>query len=275
MLWLSVAFMLAGDIPDTTHTRAHDRTQECERDVHKNVSSISESLPSVDSRPTLFLDVVTSPGIPRHIVDRVLSEAVTIWETVGIDIERSSIRTGNGQVDRTATDDPRAITVVMDDEPKTALNNDPALGWIVFDGPDQPERRIHLSRRSATVLLDAVSGFAKRPEGERERLIGRALGRTLAHELGHYLLGSKEHTRQGLMRATVTAGDFFSPSRASFYLECEQVTLATRRLTSHPRIVRRGTVDGWNLGAHRAEIARQLPAVMNGVEQEPEKHVSE
>jgi len=35
-----------------------------------------------------------------------------------------------------------------------------------------------------------------------ERLIGRALGRAFSHELGHYILKSKGHTSQGLMRAT-------------------------------------------------------------------------
>ncbi|HWW87897.1 MAG TPA: hypothetical protein VNZ26_30075 [Vicinamibacterales bacterium] len=206
MLWLPLTFMLARDMPDATHGR--------------------------ELRPKLFLDVVTSPDIPRNVVDRALTEAAIIWDTVGIEIKPSAIHTAVGRVDATrAVDDAHAITVVVDDEPKTALHNDPALGWIGFDAPDRPERRVHLSRRSATVLLDAISGFGKRPESERERLIGRALGRTLAHEIGHYLLGSKEHTPRGLMRATIAAEDFFSPSRASFYLECDQATLAMNRLT--------------------------------------------
>ena len=32
--------------------------------------------------------------------------------------------------------------------------------------------------------------------------MGRLLGRSLAHELGHYLLGSRGHTEEGLMRAS-------------------------------------------------------------------------
>ena len=34
------------------------------------------------------------------------------------------------------------------------------------------------------------------PIFEREMLMARAMGRALAHELGHYFLASKEHTQE-------------------------------------------------------------------------------
>jgi hypothetical protein len=268
MLWLSLAFMLVRSVPDSaTHVDARERTKTCDRDVHKGVESIGDDHPMVDVRPTLLLDVIASADIPRDIVARALSEATTIWEGAGIDIQRSS----------TALIDVYTIGVVIDDETGVTTHSDPALGWIRFGAPDEPERRVHLSRRNVKNLLGSTAGFAKRPDSEREMLVGRALGRTLAHELGHYLLRSKEHTPHGLMRASASAEDFFSPSRASFYLECDQMTLAAARFRnpSHTGIISRGTVDRWDLGAHRPQIARELTAVVDGIEQKAEEHVPE
>jgi hypothetical protein len=289
MLWLSIAFMLARDVPDGAHARARESTKTCERDVHKGATSMSEGRPLVDARPMLLLDVETSADVPRNIVDRAINEATAIWESAGIGIQQSAIRAWNGRTDATRASGTRqpflpgvesgTIAVVIDDEPGAPTHNDPALGWIRFNAPDEPERRIHLSRRNTTNLLDAVAGFGKRPVSERELLVGRALGRTLAHELGHYLLRSKEHTPHGLMRATVAAEDFFSPSRGSFYLECDQMTLAAAGLRngypSHSGIISRGTIDRWDLGAHRTQIARKLSAVVDGVEQKAEEHLAE
>src|SRR5262249_19924401 len=52
----------------------------------------------------------------------------------------------------------------------------------------------------------------------RERAIGRAVGRVLAHELGHYLLRSRWHARSGLMRAAHNTADLVGPERAMFAL---------------------------------------------------------
>jgi hypothetical protein len=51
-----------------------------------------------------------------------------------------------------------------------------------------------------------------------ERDMGRALGRVLAHEIGHVLLAVRQHDRAGLMRAVFTPVDLGSPNRESFRL---------------------------------------------------------
>ena len=38
------------------------------------------------------------------------------------------------------------------------------------------------------------------PETMREEIVGRVLGRVLAHEIGHYVLRSPQHAANGLMR---------------------------------------------------------------------------
>ena len=68
------------------------------------------------------------------------------------------------------------------------------------------------------------------PSGLRDQIIARALGRALAHEIGHYLLASKDHTSHGLMKAQHKAGDLLGPSRRPFELTESQRSGAVARL---------------------------------------------
>lgn len=45
------------------------------------------------------------------------------------------------------------------------------------------------------------------------------LGRALAHEIGHYLLGTHTHARNGLMRSTFDALEFTDPRSGTFALD--------------------------------------------------------
>lgn len=53
--------------------------------------------------------------------------------------------------------------------------------------------------------------------------IGRALGRVLAHEIGHVLLGTGEHRPTGLMRATIPTRELVDRTRRSCWLSDEDV----------------------------------------------------
>ena len=54
------------------------------------------------------------------------------------------------------------------------------------------------------------------PSAVQAELVGRALGRVLAHEMGHYLLAWRAHTAGGLMRAEFNAEALVDPDRSSF-----------------------------------------------------------
>lgn len=62
--------------------------------------------------------------------------------------------------------------------------------------------------------------------------MGRLLGRSLAHELGHYLLESRVHTEEGLMRRVYDQQDGKTKVRGSFSLDETQVAALTRTVTS-------------------------------------------
>jgi hypothetical protein len=60
------------------------------------------------------------------------------------------------------------------------------------------------------------------------------MGRAVAHEIGHYLLASRDHTKSGLMRVALDADDLVRPGGVhSFRLEDDDVrALRAARLAS-------------------------------------------
>jgi hypothetical protein len=68
----------------------------------------------------------------------------------------------------------------------------------------------------ADVLCDAVHRLVDRDlraarASEREELLGRALGRVLAHELYHILARTTDHAHQGISRAEQSSADLLAP----------------------------------------------------------------
>jgi hypothetical protein len=59
--------------------------------------------------------------------------------------------------------------------------------------------------------------------------LGRALGRVLAHEIGHVVLAAARHQRQGLMRASFSAEDLIRPQRWSYTLSKTEVARLRER----------------------------------------------
>lgn len=62
--------------------------------------------------------------------------------------------------------------------------------------------------------------------------LGRLLGRSLAHELGHYLLESRVHTEEGLMRRTYDQRDGKARTKGCFALDEQQVAALARTVAS-------------------------------------------
>jgi hypothetical protein len=68
------------------------------------------------------------------------------------------------------------------------------------------------------------------PAAVREELVGRAIGRVLAHELGHYLIAWRTHTPEGLMRMDFGAASLIGPERRDFQLSPTLVPRLRARL---------------------------------------------
>ena len=129
-------------------------------------------------------------------VRRFRHEAERVWTALGVDVCWRDARTPCAHA---------AVTLyvrVAEDVPSGPPTRR-ALGWIGFSDVGGPGPFIVLSVRRAIEVLGSAERAARRlaelPDMVR-RLLPRALGRALAHELGHYLLARRAHSRAGLMR---------------------------------------------------------------------------
>jgi hypothetical protein len=95
-----------------------------------------------------------------------------------------------------------------------------AVASITFTGA-MPGDIMYASLEAARHIVEAAQ-LDQFPPAIRERLAAQLLGRAIAHELGHYLLRSTNHSRRGLMRALFGTSDLVAPDRNAFRLEPEQ-----------------------------------------------------
>ena len=120
-------------------------------------------------------------------------------------------------------DDEVVVRVVVQPRPRLLESRwSGALASVRFDGSGAPLPEIALYLPNLIDMIERSnipgSGGDPWPTILRERAIGRAVGRVLAHELGHYLLRSRTHARFGLMRAIQNAADLVGAGRETFAL---------------------------------------------------------
>jgi hypothetical protein len=183
---------------------------------------------AVAVRPTVevtFDGPLTSPALEALA----LAEARIIWSAYGVDIgthPSRDCRPGNAI----------AITVTFDDaaDRRTTVGS---LGSIRFlDGV--PEPAIVLYPRTIAALVSATPArrfFVDAPGVLRDLILGRVLGRALAHEIGHFLLRSRQHSAVGLMRALHPAADLIEPNRRPFRLSASDVGRLVATTSSLPQ----------------------------------------
>lgn len=130
-------------------------------------------------------------------MDQFRHEAERVWTALGVDVCWRDARTPCDQA---------RVTLhvrVAAEAPAGEPSGHRALGWIGFSDTAGPGPFIVLSVQRARELLGRAERAARRLQelpGLVERLLPRALGRALAHELGHYLLARRAHSAAGLMR---------------------------------------------------------------------------
>jgi hypothetical protein len=181
----------------------------------------------------LRITVAAPASVDRGFVQDMVAEASAIWRTAGLTIVARHWPAGGDGVPSTE------ITVTLHDGHSESPDGSATLGWITFVGPNAPQPAIHLSRGNALELMGRTASIHDVPKAWQEFLLARALGRALAHELGHYLLKSAAHEARGLMRAERPSIDFFTPSRTGFELTGDQrARLADRVLCAQAETMR-------------------------------------
>jgi hypothetical protein len=168
--------------------------------------------------PMLLLHIslaLPAAALPPDAQRIALAEIATIWSPHGIVVAAAS-----GQ--------PSSDTVVV----RVAVERRPAslgtpwggpLASVTFDRAGMPVPVITLYLATLVEMIARAGvpgggGGVAWPALLRDLALGRAVGRVLAHELGHFLLRSRWHAQSGLMRPTQSAADLAGPERALFEL---------------------------------------------------------
>ena len=187
--------------------------------------------PATSSMPPMIVNVTFAANVSPALVTRLLAETDAVWRAGGVTFVWRVMPSDPGPAARVTEAGPYMATtlhVVIGNDTGVTLGQQDRiqLGWIVFDDEHAPGQQIYLSYENAERYLvasrEVVGLVAHMPMNQRHTLLGRVMGRALAHELGHYLLASKVHTRRGLMKATRTASDFFSIGRDGFEIDSAQ-----------------------------------------------------
>ena len=180
--------------------------------------------------PTVTISVHSAPAISPVIIDRTLEEASAIWRPTGVTFKWQKAAPVHAEA---APPRPTRPRVLIDDRRGTPRGAASPIGWVNFVD-DEPDGDIHISHANAERFVLTVGGIDGGPRrmtpAERFLLLGRALGRALAHEIGHYLLKSREHTVDGLMKGRRTIQEFINEERRGFEIDTAQREAIVRRI---------------------------------------------
>ena len=163
-----------------------------------------------------------SPAVVRAAV----AEAAGIWAPYGVVVDAAGPCGW-------AADDSDVLTVVPIAAGRSAVTPGwrGPLGAIVFAPGGAPAPAISVFLTDIEQFIAGVKILGRPhwewPTAMHQQILGRALGRVLAHEIGHYLLRSPRHARVGLMRPLQFADELTGPSRARFTLTAEDAATLT------------------------------------------------
>jgi hypothetical protein len=156
----------------------------------------------------------------KRIAGPVKDETEAIWRPYGVQFE---------WVDADAVE-PRATGVSLDVTVERRYARVGGIEWAstlgqTFVGPDtRGWRPIRVSFDAvANVLADGTTSRVSGTGIVLEPYLSRALGRVLAHEIGHVLTNAAGHDRTGLMRASFSADQLAQTDRSPLRLACAAV----------------------------------------------------
>jgi hypothetical protein len=197
------------------------------------------------------LEIIRATPVTDEALAVATGETAAIWAPHGVTVL---------PVAAPAPGEPAAdvtIKVLLRDAPANRIDGRTASGYralasLVFAGPTEPGGVMFVSLEAARQTVRAAK-LVRWPPAVQERLAARLLGRAIAHELGHYLLRSREHSDTGLMRAALDRRDVLTDGVARFGLEPDQAA----------------ALEGRRIGPGRARPSRASPGAA------PERRQSE
>ena len=164
-------------------------------------------------RARLELLLTTAPSLTEAARAAMMTEAAAIWETQGVAIDWVSPSPARPPA-------PHRLRVLVVDGRPSGTHRNEAFTVAELVRPSKGHAMALMSIESAQRLLTSVRGRAGYDlvAVDRRRL-GLVLGRALAHEIGHYLLETHTHARDGLMRPQFNALEFTDLRDSTFVLD--------------------------------------------------------
>ena len=167
---------------------------------------------------------IRSPVIP----DDLKNETEVLWRPYGVHLEWTDSSASG------AAPSGLSLEAILE----RRIIDEPGLPkWAPVLGVASVKRNVP-SARPIRVSLDATESVLARRTISRtssgwivqDHDLGRALGRVLAHEIGHVLLGAPYHDDVGLMRAMFRPDELAEPDPAAFRLTCSGVARLRGRI---------------------------------------------
>jgi hypothetical protein len=199
--------------------------------VSGNVCRIHQAAPAaaIGTGPSIRLQVISPARLADRALETMVDQAAAIWAPYGVTV------TATRQLVRSQDYRGDWITLVIRDSPERepgAIRRGERrqLAGLAFAG-GVPGSLMTASWNVAREMV-AAAGLS-RPAGD-ETLAARLLGRAVAHEIGHYLLRTREHAARGLMRVAFTVRDVVDDETGfrlepAQFLALEAQTAASRR----------------------------------------------
>jgi hypothetical protein len=181
-------------------------------------------------RRELRVRLVPHKGVDASMREVVQEEVAELWRPYGIDIVWE-----DAWMEGTPRDKPELFVFFVDRELENLRGGATPVAWILFMG-GTPRELVNVSIPAARRLMNETAWHNDRPirlapVSAQERLLGRMIGRAVAHEVGHYLLASSKHAGTGLMKPLITPAEFVREGRKHLKLVQDDVrALRTARL---------------------------------------------
>src|SRR5262245_57294002 len=171
-----------------------------------------------------------TPCVPSVVVRDMTREAERIWRPLGVNLDWMELRPG-GSVPHTAPN----LVVLVEEHPNPVIEGSDRHN-LVLGRLHRPDATCdaglahlwvtHVRRQIDTVYINGLPLLSV-PTRMEHVLLARALGRTLAHEIGHYLVGPG-HAAHGLMRAQFTPRELVETLGRYGFDGAVRTTLTTR-----------------------------------------------
>lgn len=185
-----------------------------------SVAIVAASPVERTSTPTVHVSIEREPGVVLADADvrAIASDLEHIWRPA-VDVVAT---VGSGPAGMLARDHVRLVLTTR----TLPVSEAAGIGWIEFvDDRPQPVLTVSLAATSRLLRTGKWSGrpFSSLPARASALFTQRAVARAAAHELGHYLLRTKDHARRGLMRAVYTVDEIMSGSAKHNRLEAKLI----------------------------------------------------